>query len=187
MFGLGNVGTMYDGTRHNVGFACLDALAQEKGVVFKSAEKHHSLVAELSVQSKTVLLVKPTTFMNLSGKAVQSITRWYKIPPKNVLVIADDVELPLGRIQLKVGGGTTQRGIEHITKQGGMGGAAFLRLRFGISQPPAHVDRATFVLQRFKGVEGPVVKEAEKRVKECILLWVEKGEAMAMNEVNKRK
>jgi peptidyl-tRNA hydrolase, PTH1 family len=110
VFGLGNIGKGYEGTRHNIGFTCLDEIAQEKGYTFESREKLHALVAEIPLveAKKTLLLVKPTTFMNLSGMAVKSIMRSNGITLKNILVIADDVELPLGRVSFKVGGGTSQ-------------------------------------------------------------------------------
>jgi len=185
VFGLGNIGKQYETTRHNVGFSVLDAIAREKGCVFVSKEKMHAVVAEVQLKERTLLMVKPTTFMNLSGSAVNAVIRSYRVPLKNILVVVDDVDLPLKRVLLKVGGGSSQGGICNIVQA--LGTREFLRLRFGISAVPQNMDRPDYVLQKFRPSEQREFQETLALAKQCVMLWAEKGETAAMNHFNKIK
>jgi PTH1 family peptidyl-tRNA hydrolase len=132
--GLGNPGAEYEDTRHNAGFWFVDTLARQQNVFFKSEKKFHGEVAKFSHAGQDVWLLKPETFMNLSGQAVQALARFYKINVENILVVHDDLDLPPGAARLKQGGGHGgHNGLRDIISK--MGGNGFQRLRLGIGHP----------------------------------------------------
>lgn len=132
--GLGNPGTEYQDTRHNAGFWFLDTLARQCGATFKSEKKFHGLAGRCRVAGEECWLLKPETFMNLSGQSVQALARFYKIETENILVVHDELDLPAGTVRLKDGGGHGgHNGVRDITSK--MGGNKFLRLRIGIGHP----------------------------------------------------
>jgi PTH1 family peptidyl-tRNA hydrolase len=151
--GLGNIGATYDGTRHNLGFLCVDAFAAKAGWGDWQDKKDLKcqLVSGL-LGSVRIIAIKPTTFMNLSGEAVQAVCHFYKIPPKDVLVIHDELDIPFGQIRLRTGGSPAgHNGIKSVSQHLG---ADYGRIRIGIGpkQPP-QIDSADFVLQRFSTQE----------------------------------
>jgi PTH1 family peptidyl-tRNA hydrolase len=179
--GLGNPGPKYAGTRHNVGFDVVDYLAAGPGVgTFR--EKFEALVAEMKEGDETVLLVKPLTFMNLSGRAVRAVLDFYKVPVANVLVICDDLNLPLGKLRVRAKGSHGgQNGLRNIQDQ--LGTDAYTRLRLGVGQP-AVGDAADHVLSRFKAGERAAAEEATANAARASLVWVRQGAEACMNRFN---
>jgi PTH1 family peptidyl-tRNA hydrolase len=178
--GLGNPGPKYAGTRHNVGFEVIDYLAAAPGCsVFR--EKFEAFVAELPDGAETVLLVKPLTFMNLSGRAVRAILDFYKLPVDQVLIICDDFNLPLGKLRIRAKGSHGgQNGLRNIQEQ--LGTDAYTRLRIGVGAP-GH-DAVDHVLSKFKPGERAVVAEAIATAAQAALVWARQGTAAAMNQFN---
>ncbi|MCZ2340261.1 MAG: aminoacyl-tRNA hydrolase [Bacteroidales bacterium] len=179
--GLGNPGSQYAGTRHNVGFELLDYLAAAPHCgPFRA--KFQGLVAELNEGNEPILLLKPETFMNLSGRAVRQIVDFYKLKPEQVLVICDDFNLPLGKLRARAQGSHGgQNGLRNI--QECLGTDAYPRLRIGVGQPgPGKA--VDFVLSRFQPGERAVVEEAIARAAQGVLLWLREDLAACMNRVN---
>lgn len=179
--GLGNPGREYEGTRHNAGFAVLDELASRLGAGFSKEAKWDAHVAK--VPGRDLVLLKPATFMNLSGEAVAEYARFYRIHHGSVLVVADDVALPPGTIRLRREGGSGgQKGLESVlihfaTEQ-------VPRLRIGVGGASSGADLAGHVLSRFRPEEIPVIGEAVCRSAEAVLCAVERGLETAMNLYN---
>lgn len=166
--GLGNFGAEYQETRHNVGFMFLDALAEAKeltpvgeSLTFGLNKKFEALVAETKVSGEKIVLVKPQTYMNSSGRAVSKILDFFKAEASDLIVINDDKDLPLGRIRIRKDGGSAgQKGLQNIIDS--IGNAEFTRIRIGISNPeqqPSQGDTANFVLDNFSKREKPVIEE----------------------------
>ena len=177
--GLGNPERKYDATRHNVGFRCMDAIAAAHGLTFdKRQAKARIALGQIGVYS--VILAKPQTYMNLSGEAVSGLARFYKISPGNVLVIFDDMDLPLGTLRIrKSGGASGQKGMKSIIQH--LGTQEFPRIRFGIGRPPGRMDPAAYVLLPFKAEEEILVLETLQRVIKAITTWLSDGIENAMN------
>ncbi len=145
--GLGNPGPEYEGTRHNAGFWWLDAAAQALGVQLVPERSYHGLVARTNIQGRSVWLLEPQTFMNLSGKSVAALARFYKIAPEEVLVAHDELDLPAGQIKLKRGGGHAgHNGLRDIHAQ--LGASDYWRLRIGIGHPGVKAEVIHWVLQK---------------------------------------
>jgi PTH1 family peptidyl-tRNA hydrolase len=179
--GLGNPGSKYDGTRHNVGFQVVDLLARGgSGAGF--AAKFDGLLAEVEIDFHRVLLLKPQTFMNLSGRSVRQALGFYKIDVADLLVVCDDLSLPLGKLRLRGGGSDGgQKGLRDITAQ--IGTDSFARLRIGIGER-GPIDAADFVLSRFRPTERPVVDDALISASQAVAVWVSQGLPAAMNRFN---
>jgi PTH1 family peptidyl-tRNA hydrolase len=179
--GLGNPGRKYAGNRHNVGFQCLDRLAEAWGLSF-SKRKHKALLAQGEIVGLKTILAKPQTFMNLSGEAVERLARFYELPPEGLLVIYDDLDLPLGKIRLRPEGGSGgHKGMKSIIEHLGTGG--FPRLRVGIGRP-AHGDPEDYVLSDFAPDEWMAIEEAYERAVSAVELWLAEGIVAAMNRYN---
>ncbi|RCX11657.1 aminoacyl-tRNA hydrolase [Extensimonas vulgaris] len=145
--GLGNPGAEYEGTRHNAGFWWLDAVAQALGVQLQPDRSYHGLVARTSVAGHSLWLLEPQTFMNLSGKSVAALARFYKIAPDEILVAHDELDLPAGQIKLKRGGGHAgHNGLRDIHAQ--LGSSDYWRLRIGIGHPGVKSEVIHWVLQK---------------------------------------
>ncbi len=181
--GLGNPGRQYAATKHNVGFMCLDALANAHGLTF-DRKQGKALLATGTIVGKPVLLAKPQSFMNLSGDSVSALTGFYKIPPHNLLVVFDDLDLPVGTLRIRgFGGSSGQKGMKHIIER--IGTQAFSRIRFGIGRPPGRMDPAAYVLLPFAdGDERILVEETIGRAVKAIELWLADGIDRAMNACN---
>lgn len=178
--GLGNPGTQYTGTRHNVGFEVIDYLAAAPASS-PFREKFQALIAETKEGDETVLLVKPLTFMNLSGRAVRAILDFYKVPLENLLVICDDINLPLGKLRLRAQGSHGgQNGLRNIQEQ--LGTTAYARLRIGIGQPS--FDAVDHVLSKFRPSERPVIDTAIATAAQAVVVFIRQGIQAAMNQFN---
>ena len=179
--GLGNPGPKYAGTRHNVGFDVVDYLAGAPSCgPFRS--KFQALVAEAKEGDEQVLLVKPETFMNLSGRAVREVVGFYKLAPADVLVVCDDFNLPLGKLRARAKGSHGgQNGLRNIQEQ--LGTDEYPRLRVGVGQPGPG-DPVDHVLSRFKAGERKAIDEAVAKAAEGVLIWVKSGIEACMNRIN---
>ncbi len=180
--GLGNPGAQYRGTRHNVGFMVVDQLAKRLETSFSRLESR-ALVTKADYQGKRLVLVKPVTYMNLSGQAVGSLARFYKVPRENLLATYDDVDLPLGTLRLRPGGGSAgHRGMASIIEK--LGSQEFPRLRVGVSRPPGRMEAADYVLQPFAASEKELLNVALEAAVDAILVFVSEGLNAAMNKFN---
>lgn len=180
--GLGNPGSDYRDTRHNIGFRVLSRLAEDQGVRF-SRFHAKSMVTQANLDGVDLVLAKPHTFMNLSGQAVSSLIRFYKIPLERLLIIHDDLDLPFGTIRIRPGGGAGgHKGLISIIQH--LGGQQFPRLRMGIGKPPGRMDAADYVLMKFLDDEKQALPEfIGKAIKAC-RTFVLQGIVSAMNQCN---
>lgn len=180
--GLGNPGKTYQGTRHNLGFRVVDRLA-ERHEISAGQKKFLGQFGSGSIGGKRVCLLKPQTWMNLSGGAVAEAVNFLKIPLDRVLIAHDDVDLELGRIQVKFGGGHGgHRGLESVVETLGQDG--FTRIRIGVGRPPDSVDVSDYVLQPFSPAEQAAADDAVERAAEAAATWLEDGLTTAMNRYN---
>ena len=180
--GLGNPGPRYARNRHNVGFQCLDRLAEKHGLAFDE-RRANAVLARGRIDAARVVLVKPMTFMNLVGPAVAAVARFYKIAPQDLLVVYDDLDLPQGRIRLRPEGGSGgHNGMKSIIQH--LGTQAFPRLRVGIGRPPGRMDPADYVLQDFSPEEEAVMSQVRERAVAAIECWLREGIVEAMNTFN---
>lgn len=166
--GLGNIGKKYDGTRHNIGFAALDALREARGMPdWQEKPKFKSHVSESFIGGKKVILAKPTTYMNDSGQAVRALKDFYNIPEKDITVIHDELDLPFGEVRQKSGGGSAgNNGIKSLISHIG---ADFTRIRIGIKNDLLeNMDPADFVLAKFSAAEekqlGDIIQTALTKI-----------------------
>lgn len=180
--GLGNPGPKYERTRHNVGFVVADALAERHGITLK----HHKGVALAGwgvVGAARLGIVKPTTFMNRSGQAVRDVARYYDVAPEEMLVVFDDLNLPLGKIRLRLGGSAGgHNGVQDVIDA--LGTDAFARLRIGIGGEFARGRQADYVLSPFSAAEREVVDGALVEAREAAEMFVLQGIETAMNRHN---
>ena len=180
--GLGNPGPRYRNTRHNIGFDVLEELGRHFGEV-PTRNRFNAQIGEVDVDQTRLLLVAPQTFMNNSGQAVGPLLDFYKIDPAHVLVICDDLNLPLGRLRLREQGSAGgQKGLADILRR--LGTLEVARLRIGIGQPPPRFDASNFVLAHFNSQEQLTVNEAVEHAAQGALTWATKGAATAMNQLN---
>lgn len=180
--GLGNPGRRYEGTRHNVGYSVLARVAKRWGVG-RPRQKFHGEVLDAEIEGEKALLLSPTTYMNLSGQSVNAAVAFYKIANEELLIVCDDLNLPLGKLRLRAQGSSGgQKGLADIIQR--LGGDAFPRLRVGIGQPPAGRDWASFVLMKFTEDEVPVVDEAFQRASAAVADWATKGLSYCMSQYN---
>ncbi len=176
--GLGNPGPEYAATRHNIGFIVIDQLAAQFEATWERSGKWDALLAK----SGAVLLVKPLSFMNHSGYPLLSVTQFYKIEPEQMLVVLDDLDLPLGRLRLRVGGGSGgHNGLESIIVQ--FGTENIPRLRIGIGSAPRE-GSIDYVLSRFFDEEKVIVRSTIDRAVEALKCAIDKGLVSAMNNFN---
>ncbi len=180
--GLGNIGKEYEGTRHNAGFLIVDKLAETLRTEFKEGNGPF-LAAEGNHRGKKVVLIKPTTYVNLSGQAVLRAMRIYKIPHVETLVCIDDLNLSLGTIRLRPGGGDGgHNGLKNINHE--VGSKKYPRLRFGIGNDYPRGQQVDFVLSIFDKEEQTSVDETVKRAHDAALCFVREGINRAMNLFN---
>lgn len=180
--GLGNPGREYQLNRHNIGFMLIDRLCREL-LTTPGMVQSKAIIAKAQFAGKKVILAKPQTYMNLSGQSVSSLVRFYKIPYDRLLVAHDDLDLPLGTIRLRPGGGSGgQKGVSSIIQQ--LGTQNFPRLRIGIGRPPGRMDAAAYVLQDFNQEERELLPEVLDRAAKAALAFIEHGLETAMNQFN---
>src|SRR5262249_12717146 len=179
--GLGNPGSRYAGTRHNVGYAVVDFLAESpRAGPFQS--RFQAQVAELIEEPHKVLLVKPETFMNLSGRCVRQLVDFYQVPLEDLLVVCDDINLPLGKLRARARGTHGgHNGLRDI--QNHLGTTDYARLRVGVGAPPEE-GAVDYVLGRFRPGERPVIEEAVQTAAQAVLVWVHQGIEACMNQYN---
>jgi len=180
--GLGNPGPQYRATRHNVGYGVLDVLAARHGLTFDAAPAD-----ALQARWRTgdgVLLVKPLTFMNLSGEAVGALCRYYRIAVDDVLIVCDDVHLPIGRLRMRAGGSDGgHNGLKSVAQ--GLATTQYARLRIGVGRGDERRDLAAHVLAGFAPEELAGIEEAIARSADAVELWISSGTAAVMNTFNR--
>ncbi|HPR34745.1 MAG TPA: aminoacyl-tRNA hydrolase [Anaerolineaceae bacterium] len=180
--GLGNPGLAYRRTRHNFGFLAIDKLANELNIPVKRL-KFKAMIGEGRFGDNKVVLVKPLTFMNESGRAVAPLLRFFKLPLTNLLVIHDDLDLPLGTLRLRPSGGTSgQRGMASIITQ--LGTQEFPRMRLGIGRPPGQMDPVDYVLKDFHPSENELKKIVLQTAVEASQTFINEGLTTTMNKFN---
>ncbi len=181
--GLGNPGPKYEYTRHNAGFLCIDLLAQQLGVKIDRI-KFKSIVADVAIEGRRCLLMKPQTFMNNSGEAVRDAANFYKIPPEHVIILFDDISLPPGKLRIRrKGSDGGHNGIKSIIYL--LNSDQFPRVKLGVgAKPHPDYDLADWVLSPFQKDELPRMKEAMEKACEAIRLIVQDDMDHAMNLYN---
>ena len=183
--GLGNPKKEYDNTRHNIGFAFIDALAEKYSISVMDV-KHKALTGKGIINGQKVILVKPLTFMNLSGESIRPISDYYKIDTaKELIVISDDISLPPGQIRIrKKGSAGGHNGLKNIIQH--LGNEEFQRIRIGVGEKPKGYDLAEYVLGHFSKEEQPLMQEGIKRAMEAAAMMLEGDIDRAMNEFNRK-
>ena len=183
--GLGNPGEKYEHTRHNVGYDVISIIAAKLDTPIKKL-KFQGTIGETIYKGQKLVLIKPQTYMNLSGLTVQEAMSWYKLEPKDMLLIVDDIDLPFGQVRVRtnVGPGTHNR-LRHIVQCTGSGD--FPRVRVGMGAPPPEWDLADWVLSKFQTEEErKIAYDAYLTAADAALCWAENGIDVAMNRFNKR-
>jgi PTH1 family peptidyl-tRNA hydrolase len=182
--GLGNHGAKYDRTRHNIGYAVIDCLVEMIGPV-QFRRQFAGRIATVTKGDQKVLLLKPETYMNLSGKSVQPALAFYRLPTENLLVVCDDLNLPLGKIRIRKGGSDGgQKGLRSLAQL--LGTTEYPRLRVGIGAAPPGVDASDYVLRRFTREEQDQIDSAIDQAAQAVVAWCESGIESCMNRFNKR-
>ena len=181
--GLGNPGEKYENTRHNAGFLVADELG-ERGRFPIQRLKFKALTNAAAIGGQGALVMKPATYMNLSGEAVGEAARFYKVAPNHVLVISDDVDLPLGKLRIRTGGSAGgHNGLKSVIQH--LGTDQFPRLKVGVGgKPHPDYDMADWVLGKFQGEDKKVMDEAVKRAAEAVECFLRDGPQKAMNRFN---
>lgn len=180
--GLGNPGKKYTGTRHNVGFAVVDAVAAGPGVG-SFQDRFDAAVAEWFEAGEKVLLMKPETFMNRSGRAVRAAVDFYRLEAADLLVVCDDMSLPLGKLRFRARGTHGgHNGLRDI--QAHLGTTEYGRLRIGVDAPGEHGEAVDHVLGKFRPVEKPAIEAALQTAVEGVVLWAQQGIDVCMNRYN---
>lgn len=185
--GLGNPGLKYEFTRHNIGFRIVDSLAQDIEVEFKKVKSYYSLISRGMVNNHKVMLVKPQTFMNLSGRAVSKAVSYYKIPIQDLLIVYDDLNLELGQIRIrKKGSAGGHKGIESIMQY--LHSEEIPRLRIGIGSPLVNLnfDYVSYVLSNFNNEEKDKIGEVIQLSTDAIKTVIEDGFEKAMRKYNRK-
>ena len=183
LIGLGNPGADYEGTRHNVGFAVVEALAKRARAVFKHDGRADAFVGPGRVRGRPVILVKPLTYMNRSGSTVRHLVRRHGFEPTEILLIVDDVNLALGKLRLRERGSAGgHNGVQDVIDQ--LGTDAFPRLRVGVGSAFERGQQVDYVLSPFTDEEQPVIDEAVVRARDAAVTFVTDGIVTAMNRFN---
>lgn len=180
--GLGNPGEKYESTRHNIGFMMIDHIADELGVRINKL-KFRALYVQTKIGTAKVLLVKPQTYMNLSGDAVGEASRYYKVPAERIIVISDDVSLPVGKMRIRrKGSAGGHNGLKSII---GRVGDTFQRIRVGVGQKPEEdYDLARWVLGKFSKADMEILRKEKEDVFEAVKLMIRDDTEQAMNRFN---
>jgi len=182
IIGLGNPGKEYENTRHNTGFITIDKLADKYNIDI-SKEKHKALIGTGNIEGEKVVLVKPQTYMNLSGEAARLVLDFYKEDVKNVIAIFDDLDLPVGTIRIKERGSAgTHNGVKSLVKE--LGSEQFKRVKVGIGNEEAKGDLINFVLGRFSGEELIEIEKSTDKAVDAVITIVKDGIVKAMNDYN---
>lgn len=183
--GLGNPTKEYDKTRHNVGFAVIDQLADRYGID-ASERKHRAFCGKGVIEGQKVLLVKPQTFMNLSGESLRSAMDYYKALPEELIVIYDDISLPPGQLRIRLKGSAGgHNGIKNIIAH--LGTQEFPRIKVGVGEKPPRMDLKDYVLSRFSKGEQELMEEAFREAAQAVAMMISDGADRAMNHFNTKK
>ncbi len=183
--GLGNPTKEYDKTRHNVGFAVIDQLADRYGIDV-SERKHRAFCGKGVIEGQKVLLVKPQTFMNLSGESLRSAMDYYKALPEKLIVIYDDISLPPGQLRIRLKGSAGgHNGIKNIIAH--LGTQEFPRIKVGVGEKPPRMDLKDYVLSRFSKGEQELMEEAFREAAQAVAMMISDGADRAMNHFNTKK
>jgi PTH1 family peptidyl-tRNA hydrolase len=185
--GLGNPGFKYEFTRHNIGFRIVDSLARDMGTEFKKVKSYYSLISRGTIDNHKVMLVKPQTFMNLSGRAVSKVVSYYKISLQDLLIVYDDLNLESGQVRIrKKGSAGGHKGIESIMQY--LNSEDIPRLRIGISNPSVNFnfDCVSYVLSNFNNDEKDKIEEVIQLSTEAIKTIIEDGFEKAMRKYNRK-
>lgn len=182
--GLGNPGAKYEGTKHNVGFHVVDRLGKKYNIEINNF-KHKALVGDGMIEGRRVLLVKPQTFMNLSGESIREIINFYKVPQDHFVVIFDDTSLPVSGVRIREKGSHGgHNGIRNIIAQ--MGTDEFWRIKVGIGEKPNGWDLADYVLAKFSKDDLPMLEQGLDKAVKAVELILSQGIMEAMNQINQR-
>ena len=183
--GLGNPGQQYAGTRHNIGFMMLDHFAEKNNLTFTDS-KWKALVSKAVIWDESVVLLKPQTFMNLSGMAVAQAVNFYKLQPANIIVIHDDLDMEFGRLKIVSGGGDGgHKGIRSIIEH--LGTKNFPRIKIGIGRPPTPVPPDKYVLSTFNSEEKKMIEQEMSLVFEGLRVSLQRGISAAMTFINRKR
>jgi PTH1 family peptidyl-tRNA hydrolase len=184
--GLGNPGSQYEGTRHNVGFDLVDHISSKAGSEWKLEKRFDSLVSQVNICGKPCMLVKPQMYMNESGRALGALSRFKRIPASDFLVVYDEYQIPVGEVKVSCKGGNGgHNGVSSLISHLG---DDWIRMRIGIApERPRSVDMKVFVLGKFAPNEKEVYLATIPHFAECVNLIVSRGVQLAMNQVNQRK
>ena len=180
---LGNPGPKYRDTRHNAGFMAADAMEKKLGVSINKL-RFKALTAQATLGGEKVLLLKPQTYMNLSGESVSPAAAFYKVPPEHIIVVSDEVSLPIGKLRIrKSGSAGGHNGLKNIIAM--LGTDAFPRIRMGVGAPPrADYDMADWVLSSFKNQDADDMRSLAVRVCDAVECYIAEGPDRAMNKFN---
>ena len=171
--GLGNPGREYKKTRHNVGWWVLDEVSQRLGFFF-DREKFEGIYGETRINDQKVLFLKPLTYMNRSGESVSRFVRFFKLDPQDVLLVYDDLDLPLGKVRFRIKGSSAgHRGVQSVIEA--LGSQEIPRVRIGIGRPASREEVVDYVLSPFKEEELPVIEEAVRKAADCVELLLSEG------------
>lgn len=182
--GLGNPGPLYERSRHNVGFQVIDRLSAVHHILI-STKRFKALLGKGRIDSREIVLIKPMTFMNRSGEAVQKALHFFEADCEDLIVIHDDLDLPLGKLRFKSRGGDGGHlGVRSIIES--VGGNQFPRLKIGIGRPPEGVDPATYVLSSFFPDEEPLLRKVVDQATEALKVMLIEGMQIAMNRFQKK-
>lgn len=183
--GLGNPGKEYDNTRHNIGFATIDRIA-EKEDIDVGEKKHKAVIGKGYIEGQKVILAKPQTFMNLSGESVRQLIDYYKVDEKNeLIVISDDISLDVGQIRVrKKGSAGGHNGLKNIIAH--LGHDTFVRIKMGVGEKPKGYDLADYVLGHFSKDERVIMDEASERAYNAIRMMITEDADAAMNAFNRK-
>ncbi len=182
IIGLGNPGQKYRDTRHNMGYTVVEEIARRYAIE-KEECKFDSIIGYLRINGEKVLVVKPLTYMNLSGKAVQALVRFYKQDLSELIVIYDDMDLETGRIRVRANGGSGgHKGIASINDR--LGSSEFPRVRIGVGRPPDHWAVESWVLSKIGADEQAVIAGSIQKASDAVICWVKDGIVQAMNKYN---
>ena len=182
---LGNPGLKYNGTRHNAGFMAADAMEKKLGVRINKM-RFKALTQTVDIGSHKVLLMKPQTYMNLSGDAIAQAAKFYKVPPERVIVVSDETALPIGKLRIRRGGSAGgHNGLKSIIAR--LGTDQFPRIRLGVGAPPhPDYDMADWVLAAFKGQDAADMEAAAEKAACAVACYITEGADKAMNKFNTR-
>lgn len=180
---LGNPGLKYNGTRHNAGFMAADAMEKKLGVSINKM-RFKALTQTVDISGKKVLLMKPQTFMNLSGDAIVQAANFYKVPPERVIVVSDETALPIGRLRIRRGGSAGgHNGLKSVIAR--LGTDQFPRIRLGVGDKPhPDYDMADWVLSAFKGQDAADMELVAKKAADAVECYITEGADRAMNRFN---